>query len=327
MTETVRIVPVPRKWAAIKVPSRVCQHLTVGIAATARRANGPVGAGRRSRSTVTDLVEHNCPMADPSETTAFVTGASRGIGRLISVALADDGARVVGFARPSDELDSLRDERGSIVPIATDVTRPESVRASFARAVDEVGHPTLLVTCAGSIDALGPIVLVDPDRWWDAVAVDLRGTMLCAQAAARSMIEQRTGRIVTVYGNLGDEGAPNVSAFAAAKAATARLTETLATELSGTGVVALCLHPGFVRTPMTEALASSIEGRRWLPEFGEQARMRWGDGRSAVDLVRRIIDGDADHWSGRVIHVGDDLADPSGPADGRRRLRLDLAGD
>lgn len=79
------------------------------------------------------------------------------------------------------------------------------------------------------------------------------------------MIQQGAGRIVTVYGNLGDDGTGNVSAFAAAKAAIARFAETLATELEGTGVVALCMHPGFVHTPMTEHLASSSDGRRWLP--------------------------------------------------------------
>lgn len=79
------------------------------------------------------------------------------------------------------------------------------------------------------------------------------------------MIQQGAGRIVTVYGNLGDDGTGNVSAFAAAKAAIARFAETLVTELEGTGVVALCMHPGFVHTPMTEHLASSSDGRRWLP--------------------------------------------------------------
>lgn len=213
------------------------------------------------------------------------------------------------------------------MPIATDVTSPESVRASFARAIDEVGPPTLLVTCAGSIDALGPIASVDPDQWWQSVAVDLRGTMLCVQAAASSMTQQGTGRIVTVYGNLGDDGAGNVSAFAAAKAAIARFTETLATELEGTGVVALCIHPGFVHTPMTEHLASSADGRRWLPEFGEHAPARWGDGSSAVDLVRRIISGDADQWAGSVIHVGDTFAEPTDATNDRRRLRISLGDD
>ena len=70
-----------------------------------------------------------------------------------------------------------------------------------------------------------------------------------------------------MYGNLGDRGLPNVSAFAAAKAGVARFTETLANELDGTGVAVIGIHPEFVRTPMTERLAWSNEGRQWLPSF------------------------------------------------------------
>ena len=267
----------------------------------------------------------NGTMHESSTTIAYITGASRGVGRLLASSLADSGARVVGFARPSDDLESLRDRPTPVLPIATDVSDAASVSSAFAEAVDAVGPPTLLVTCAGSIDALGPIAMVDPERWWQAVTVDLRGTMLCARAAMRLMVDHGAGRIVTVYGNLGDDGREHVSAFAAAKAAIARLTETLAAELDGTGVVAICIHPGFVRTPMTEHLAHSAEGTQWLPSFGEHAADHWGDGTAAVDLIHRITAGRADQLTGRVIQVADDLealtktcrADPD-----QRRLRL-----
>lgn len=263
-------------------------------------------------------------MNESLATVAFVTGASRGIGRMIAAAIAESGAPTVGFARASDELDSLG-ESTPVVPVAMDVVDPVSVSSAFAQAVDEVGPPSLLVTCAGSIDALGPIAAVDPQRWWQAVTVDVRGTMLCAQAATRLMLEQRAGRIVTMYGNLGDDGREHVSAFAAAKAAVARFTETLASELDGTGVVALCLHPGFVRTPMTEHLAYSTEGQQWLPTFSHSAADRWGDGAGAVDLIRRVNAGHADQLAGRVIYVGDDLEELTLASNGdenQRRLRL-----
>ena len=270
-------------------------------------------------------VLQNGSMHESSEIVAYVTGASRGIGRLLARSLAASGARVVGLARPSDDLDSLAHLPAPVVPIAMDVCDPDSVSTAFAAAVDTVGPPTLLVTCAGSIDALGPIATVDAERWWQAVTVDLRGTMLCARAATSLMVERGAGRIVTVYGNLGDDGRVHVSAFAAAKAGIARFTEILAAELDGTGVVAVCVHPGFVQTPMTEHLAHSAEGERWLPSFGERAENQWGDGAGAVDLIDQISAGRADRLAGRVIHVGDDLealatscaVDPD-----ERRLRL-----
>jgi len=128
-----------------------------------------------------------------------------------------------------------------------------------------------------------------------------------------------------VYGNLGDRQRGNVSAFAVAKAGIARLTESLACELAGTGLRAFAMHPGFVRTPMTERLAWSEQGRAWLPDFGEGAETRWGDGRAAADLVEAIAGGAADELTGRVLWAGDDLtalaarcrADPD-----YRRLRL-----
>jgi NAD(P)-dependent dehydrogenase (short-subunit alcohol dehydrogenase family) len=244
---------------------------------------------------------------DASSTVAYITGASRGIGRLLATALAADGARTVGFARSSDDLDSLTAQTAPVHPISMDVTDPVSVSTAFLKAIEAVGPPTLLVTCAGSIDALGPVASVDLERWWQAVTVDMRGTMLCVRAALSLMLERRAGRIVTVYGNLGDNGREHVSAFAAAKAAIARFTETLATELDGTGVLALCMHPGFVQTPMTEHLARSPEARRWLPEFGQRAPDHWGDGSSAIDLIRLINAGEADGLAGRIVHAGDDL--------------------
>lgn len=190
------------------------------------------------------------------------------------------------------------------------------------------GSLTAVIACAGSIDALGPVADVDPDLWWSAVAVDLRGTMLTAQAAVRAMTPGG-GRIITVYGNLGDRGAPNLSAFAAAKAGVARFTETLAKEVRDRGVIVFGMHPGFVRTAMTERLAWSDEGRRWLPGFAAHAAQSSGSGGPATQLLDQILSGAADELAGRVLHAGDDLAELTrlaATSDDLRRLRLQLEG-
>lgn len=261
------------------------------------------------------------------QTVAFVTGASRGIGRLLALSLAEAGGTVVGFARPSSALDTLAEGgvQGSIHSRPLDVTEPAEVRSAFEKASDEIGVPNLLICCAGSAAALGPILTVDPERWWRNVTTDLRGTMLCVQAVLGPMLRAGSGRIVTVYGNLGDRGSEHVSAFAVGKAGIARFTETLATELADTGVTALAMHPGFVRTPMTEQLARSEEGQRWLPHFGPRAEQHWGDGSSAVALVKQILAGAADALAGRIIHAGDDLeelAEQARDDEDLRRLRI-----
>jgi NAD(P)-dependent dehydrogenase (short-subunit alcohol dehydrogenase family) len=205
---------------------------------------------------------------------AVVTGASRGIGRRLSLHLAQGGTRVVAVARPSPELDSLAgDVAGTeLTTMPADVTDPDAVNAVFEAVTAQFGPPVIVITCAGSIDALGPVADTDPDRWWDAVTVDLRGTMLTAQAALKAMLPAGRGRILTMYGNLGERGTPNLSAFAAAKAGVARFTETLAAEVRGTGVIVLCMHPGFVRTPMTEHLA-------WITKASDGCRSSAGEPR------------------------------------------------
>jgi len=177
------------------------------------------------------------PSTSLSDQVGVVTGASRGIGRAIAVHLARQGAAVAGIARPSEALASLKRAAGDggleLLPVAGDVTSPEELDAAFEVVEAELGTPTLVVACAGTADVLGPVWSADPDDWWQAVAVDLRGTMLTARSAIRRMLAAGSGRFVTIYGNLGDRQLGNVSAFAVAKAGIARLTESLACELAG----------------------------------------------------------------------------------------------
>ncbi len=261
---------------------------------------------------------------------AYVTGASRGIGLGVARRLRNAGATVVGIARPSDDLDRLGQAghgTGQMIVEAADVSQPKEIASAFERAGSRVGKPDMVVMFAGVAEALGPIETVDPEDWWRAVEVDLRGTMLTMQEALKAMLPAGAGRIVAVYGNLGDRDGRHVSAFAAAKAGVARLTEIAAREADGSGVVVLGIHPGFVRTPMTESLAWGPEGATWLPVFGHDAEDRWGGHEAAADLVARIAQGEADQLAGRIIRVWDDL--PSVVAeteadDNHRRLRLDL---
>jgi NAD(P)-dependent dehydrogenase (short-subunit alcohol dehydrogenase family) len=262
---------------------------------------------------------------------AVVTGASRGIGRGVAVHLAHRGATVAGIARPSEDLQTLAATAvaGRLVPYAADVTSLVQVEDALAAVAADFGPPGLVVMCAGVADALGPTWTAEPQDWWDAVTVDLLGTMITARSAIRRMLPLASGRLVTVYGNLGERQQGHASAFAAAKAGVARLTESLACELAGTGIKVFAMHPGFVRTPMTERLASGDQGRAWLPGFGDRAGHRWGGPGPAADLVEAIAGGAADELTGRVLWAGDDIdavaarcrSDPD-----YRRLRL-VAGD
>ena len=260
---------------------------------------------------------------------AVVTGATSGIGRAIALHLAGEGSPVAGVGRNAAALATLeasaRDLGGEVLGIQADVTAADSVRAAFDQAEERCGPVELVIACAGVADALGPVVDLDAAEWWKDVTTDLLGTFLTLQEAARRMQPRRRGRLVSIYGNLGDRGTPNLSAFAASKAAVARLSECLASELQPAGVLVFCMHPGFVRTRMTEALAWGDAGKRFLPGFGERAEEHWGDGRDALALVDAIREGKADGLTGRIIFAGDDLAlltEQASRSPSLRRLRI-----
>jgi len=260
---------------------------------------------------------------------ALVTGATSGIGRMIALHLAAQGSPVAGVGRNAAGLAALeadaRDQSGEVLGIQADVTASDSVRNALEQAEERWGPVELVIACAGVADALGPVVEVAAAEWWKDVTTDLLGTFLTLQESARRMQPRRRGRLISVYGNLGDRGTPNLSAFAASKAAVARLSECLASELGPVGVKVFCMHPGFVRTPMTEALAWGDAGQRFLPGFGERAEEHWGDGREALALVDAIRDGNADELTGRLLFAGDDLASLTEQASSSpdlRRLRI-----
>jgi NAD(P)-dependent dehydrogenase (short-subunit alcohol dehydrogenase family) len=259
---------------------------------------------------------------------ALVSGASRGIGLGIAQALTRAGHRVALVARPSEALERVTTELGErALAVSADVTEPAEVTRGVAKVEEALGPVDLLVHNAGSADVVGPLWEADPDAWWDEVAVHLRGAMLLAQACLPSMLARRGGRVVLLYGNLGDRDQPWCTAYAAGKAGLLRLAGQLHAELDGTGVGVFGLHPGLVWTPMTAALARDSEKRRWLPNFARRPREDYGTTEPAEEMIVRIVAGEADPLSGLLLGAWDDLVELRDQADQlraeqRRALRV-----
>jgi NAD(P)-dependent dehydrogenase (short-subunit alcohol dehydrogenase family) len=264
---------------------------------------------------------------DLSGRVALVSGGSQGIGLGIASALAEARARVAIMARSASVRDAAALLPHEAIRIRGDVAQPGDVDAAVLRTEESLGPVDLLVHNAGTANVIGPLWQADPDVWWQEVAGHLRGAMLLCRAVLPGMLERRRGRIMLLYGNLGEGGDPWSSAYACGKAGLLRLVEQLSAELEDTGVHVFGVHPGLVWTPMTRALAEDPDKQQWLPRFSEWPRERFGTPEAASDLAVRIAKGEADALSGLLIGAGEDLDELTGGIERirkehRRRLRV-----
>ncbi|MBE1536971.1 SDR family NAD(P)-dependent oxidoreductase [Actinomadura algeriensis] len=191
------------------------------------------------------------------DTVVLVTGASRGLGAEIALALAGEGAHVVATARSKESLDDVAARGGGRVSVIEADMRDE---ASVAGLADEVvarhGRIDGLVNNAGIAPA-GRFVDQDPAIWKDAMAVNVIAPMLLAQAAGRHMIAQGGGRIVNVASTTGVRGKPYLVGYSTSKGAVVRLTEALAAEWAAKNVQVNCVAPGAFRTDAQRAVLES----------------------------------------------------------------------
>ena len=211
-----------------------------------------------------------------SKGVALVTGASRGIGRAIALALANEGWRVVGTATTESGAAAITEAlaahggRG----IALNVTDAAASQAAVDDIVAKEGGLHVLVNNAGITRDTLSMRMKDED--WDAVLdTNLKAVFRLARAVTKPMMKQRSGRIINITSVVGASGNAGQANYAAAKAGVAGLTRSLARELGSRGITVNCIAPGFIATDMTEVLpeaqkaallAQSPLGRLGAPE-------------------------------------------------------------
>lgn len=179
---------------------------------------------------------------DLSGQVAVVTGAGRGIGRAVAIALAAHGAKVAVLARTRNEIDEtvslIASCRGSATAFVADIAVRADVLTVFAQIERELGSVNLLVNNAGALGPLGPFVESDIAEWWRVNEVNVLGPALCSQAVLPGMIARRAGRIVTVASGGGTNTIrPFFSAYIVSKTAAVRFAEALALEVKDYGIV------------------------------------------------------------------------------------------
>jgi NAD(P)-dependent dehydrogenase (short-subunit alcohol dehydrogenase family) len=204
------------------------------------------------------------PRFDLTGQVALVTGAARGLGRAISLALANAGADVaLGFrdANVGGDVASLIEGMGRrALPLQMDVTRMDQVFRAVDEAVERLGRLDILVNNAG----LGPENPAEDVREEDfdlTVAVNVKGTFFASQAAGRAMIAQGNGRIINLSSQAGFVALPTESVYCLTKAAIVHLTKCLAVEWGKHGITVNAVAPTFISTPGTESALADPDFR------------------------------------------------------------------
>jgi len=184
---------------------------------------------------------------------AVVTGAGRGIGRAIAVDLARRGCDLALLGRT---IESLADAAGDVVAagrralaVPCDVADSEAVAVAAARVMADLGVPNIVVANAGVVHR-APVVSMTDAEWDEVIDVNLKGTFLVTRAFLGRMLDLRRGRFIAIGSISSTLGTARQSAYCAAKWGTVGFVKSLAEELRGTGLQAMCVMPGSVDTDM-----------------------------------------------------------------------------
>jgi 3-oxoacyl-[acyl-carrier protein] reductase len=202
-------------------------------------------------------------MADGIERTVLVTGGSRGIGRGICKAFARPENRIYfnysSAAEAAAETEQLvADAGGSATGVLVNVADEKEVSGFIGRALDETGRVDVLVNNAG-ITRDGLIVRMKSADWDDVLNINLKGTFNCIKAVTKTMMKQRSGRIINISSVVGVSGNPGQANYVASKAGIIGLTKGVAKELASRGITANVVAPGYVDTDMTSDLADKAK--------------------------------------------------------------------
>jgi NADP-dependent 3-hydroxy acid dehydrogenase YdfG len=199
--------------------------------------------------------------------TAIVTGAGRGIGRAVALALAEAGAAVILAARSrrdlADVAAEVRDRGGRALAIPTDVASADAVDVLVEQAVAQQGRIDLLVTSAG-VASFGPLAGTKPADWDPMLAINLRGAMLCCRAVLPVMLRQQRGTIINLASIAARRPIAGTAVYAATKAGLVAFSRVLAEEVRAEGVRVGVVVPGAVDTPLWDSIPGGPDRSRML---------------------------------------------------------------
>jgi 3-oxoacyl-[acyl-carrier protein] reductase len=233
---------------------------------------------------------------------AFVTGASRGIGRACALALSAGGTKVVLAARQLEKLDAvaaeIRATGGDAFVVPIDLASHESIKEAFAKASKEFGRIDILINNAG-LTRDGLALRMKRDDWDTVLQTNLSGAFFCIQQVLPAMVRERWGRIVSITSVVGESGNAGQSNYAASKAGLIGLTKSLAQELASRNITVNAVAPGFVETDMTASLSEAVKAK--IIEAVPLKRI--GKPEDVAAAVNFLAGEDAGYITGHVLDV------------------------
>lgn len=244
-------------------------------------------------------------MFDLTGKTALVTGATGGIGGEIAKALHKQGATVVLSGTRAEALESLKNELGGHVFTATcNLNDKESVEGLVKAAEAAAGAPIDILVNNAGITRDNLFMRMKDEEWDQVIAVNLTAAFRLSRAVLRGMMKKRWGRIISITSVVGETGNGGQGNYAAAKAGLVGMSKSLAAEVASRNITVNCIAPGFIATPMTDALTDAQKEA----VFGKIPAGRMGTPAEIAAAVAYLASEEAAYVTGETLQINGGMA-------------------
>jgi 3-oxoacyl-[acyl-carrier protein] reductase len=243
-------------------------------------------------------------MFDLSGKTALVTGATGGIGGAVARALHAAGAKVVLSGTRQAAIDALAAELSGAVGVACNLSDPAAVDGLVAAAEEAAGAPIDILVANAGVTKDQILLRMKDEDWQSVIQINLESYFRLSRAATKGMMKRRAGRIIGITSVVGITGNPGQTNYAASKAGMIGFSKSLAQEIGSRGITVNCVAPGFIESPMTDAL-NEAQRETILTRIPAG---RLGQGDEIAAAVVYLASDEAAYVTGQTLHVNGGMA-------------------